>query len=80
MRVASSILLAALTWGLAATADVTFINDFGGFPYLLYLNESPPGYVYFTYGLPNTPSILSVNPSGWSGAVTGLSVSLLGLE
>jgi hypothetical protein len=79
MRVLSLIVLVALTWGMMATADVTLTNDFGGFPSPLSLS-SPPGYTDFGSGLPNTPSIITVDPSAWSGAVTSLSISLLGLS
>ena len=76
MRHPPLLLLAALTWGLAATADVTLTNDFGGSPRTL---VPVAGYTDFGSGLPGTPSILPVDSSAWSGAVTSLSVSLLGV-
>ncbi|MBT3289209.1 MAG: hypothetical protein HN904_21565 [Victivallales bacterium] len=76
MRTLSLIVLAALTWGVVATADVTLMNNFGGSPHDLY---PPYGFTDFGSAPSGTPSAISVDPSGWTGAVTGLSVSLLGL-
>jgi len=76
MRALSLIVLAAFTWGTVATADVTLTNNFGGG--LVSINAL--GYTDFGGPPPGRPSIISVDPSGWGGAVTSLSVSLLGLD
>ena len=79
MKTLSMLVLVSLTWGMMATADVTLTNNFGGSPFSLYVF----GYTDFGTPLPGTPTIIPVVPSGWGGwggAVTSLSVSLLGLD
>jgi len=76
MKTLSMLVLVLLTWGMMAVADVTLKNDFGGSPFSLYVL----GYADFGNPPPGTPSIIPVDPSGWGGAVTSLSVSLWGLD